>query len=99
MSLFSLQEVLSRPEWVQRQNKVMITLGQSIKQHRETRGLTQVQLAELSGLTTTHIQKIEAGKRPGITLYTLARIARGLDITPAQLLIDVVIIEPQAVKQ
>ena len=77
----------------------MITLGQSIKQHRETRGLTQAQLAERSGLTITHLQKIEAGKRPGITLYTLARIAQGLTITPAELLTDVVIIEPRAVKQ
>ena len=77
----------------------MMSLGQSIKQHRESCKLTQAQLAERSGLTPTHIQKIEAGKRPGITLYTLAWIAQGLTITPAELLTDVVIIEPRAVKQ
>lgn len=76
-----------------------MTLGQSIKQHREALGLTQAQLAERAGLTNTHLQKIEAGKTPGITLFTLARIAQGLDTTPAHLLNDVVIIEPRAVKQ
>lgn len=45
---------------------------------RKERGLTQVQLAERSGLTQSTISKIESGKVSNLELRTLVRIAAAL---------------------
>ena len=54
-------------------------LGRKIKEIRESRGLTQQQLAELCDLHTTSIGMIEIGRRMP-SLSTLELIVKTLDI-------------------
>lgn len=63
-------------------------IGTRIKEARETKGLTQEQLAEMVGLSSTHISVIERGvKAP--KLETFIEIANALDVTSDSLLLDV----------
>lgn len=46
------------------------TLGLLIKEHRKNKGLTQSQLAEMAGLSTRHIGKLEDGTySPKLSTY------------------------------
>jgi transcriptional regulator with XRE-family HTH domain len=56
-------------------------LGERIKQLREKRGLTQAQLAELTGLSTIYIRKLEAGERTSPSFVALERLAQVLNAT------------------
>ena len=51
-----------------------------IKVWREYRGLSQQQLASATGISTSYLSQIEAGKRTGST-EVLAAIAKALDVT------------------
>jgi len=63
-------------------------IGTRIKEARESKHLTQEQLAEIVGLSTTHISVIERGvKAP--KLETFIEIANALDVTADSLLLDV----------
>lgn len=63
-------------------------IGTRIKEAREAKGLTQEQLAEMVGLSSTHISVIERGvKTP--KLETFIEIANALDVTSDSLLLDV----------
>ncbi|MGM9552531.1 MAG: helix-turn-helix domain-containing protein [Clostridia bacterium] len=55
-------------------------LGENIRICRETKGLTQEKLAELSELSAKHISKIELGKI-NIKVETLIKIANALNVT------------------
>lgn len=55
-------------------------LGENIRICRETKGLTQEKLAELSELSAKHISKIELGKI-NIKVETSIKIANALDVT------------------
>ena len=55
-------------------------LGDNIRICRERKGLTQEKLAELAGLSTKHISKIELGKI-NIKIETLIKIANSLDVS------------------
>lgn len=61
-------------------------LGESIATHRRAVGLTQVQLADVTGISRNHLQRIEAGHRDSVQLITLARIASAVHVTPSKLL-------------
>lgn len=63
-------------------------IGSRIKAARETRQLTQEQLAEKAGLSTTHISVIERGVK-GPSLETFVNLANALDVTADSLLLDV----------
>ncbi|WP_303001956.1 helix-turn-helix domain-containing protein [Dialister invisus] len=66
----------------------MKAIGTRIKEAREAKGLTQEQLAEMVGLSSTHISVIERGvKAP--KLETFIEIANALDVTSDSLLLDV----------
>jgi transcriptional regulator with XRE-family HTH domain len=57
----------------------------NLRAARQTRGLSQERLAELSGLDTTSIGRIERAKRdPGVRI--IVRLAKGLGVSPARLL-------------
>lgn len=59
--------------------------NERLKKYREDKGLTQVQLSELTGITTRQIQKYESGKaRP--RLDAAEKIAKALNITTDELL-------------
>lgn len=63
-------------------------IGIRIKEAREAKHLTQEQLAEIVGLSSTHISVIERGvKAP--KLETFIEIANALDVTSDSLLLDV----------
>ncbi len=63
-------------------------LGANIRQLRQAKGLSQEQLAELTGLHRTYIGGVERGER-NIGLLNLVRVARALSVTPANLLKDI----------
>lgn len=65
----------------------MEPIGQVIKRLRLAKGMSQAKLAELSGLESSYISRLEAGKRPkSITLYTARALAKGLGVSPEELM-------------
>ena len=63
------------------------SIGERIKELREQRGLTQVELARRSGISQGQISSIERGKR-GYTSETIEALARTLGATAESLIID-----------
>lgn len=62
-------------------------IGLNIAYYRKLKGLTQLQLAELTNISRTHVSNIEAPNVPtSISLETLLDIADALDIPVASLL-------------
>jgi transcriptional regulator with XRE-family HTH domain len=59
----------------------LMLVGDKVKFHRKEQGLTQEQLAEMSGLQTSYIGGIERGER-NISLLTLEKIINSLNISP-----------------
>jgi len=61
--------------------------GKKIQEIRESKGLTQVDLAGkiIGEFDTTNVSRIESG-RTNPTLYTLYRIAEALEVTLAELM-------------
>lgn len=70
-------------------DKIMQQIGQNIKRYRKRLDLTQEQLAEKIGTTTssTSISNYENGKRDNITLSTLVDFAQALEVDPIDLLV------------
>lgn len=67
-----------------KRNGLLTALGQNVRRAREAKEFTQEKLAEKAGLDPTYISGIERGLRnPGIK--NVARLARALDITTAEL--------------
>lgn len=62
-------------------------LGNKVKELRERRRLNQRELAELAGTTPPTLISIEKGRKT-TDIDTLARIARQLGTTPAELLAE-----------
>ena len=60
-------------------------VGASVRAARRSAKMSQRLLAEQTGMTVQHLQRIEYG-RQNITLKTLARLARALGVSPASLL-------------
>lgn len=59
--------------------------GSNIRTRRATQGLSQEQLAEVSGLDRTYVGGAERGER-NLSLLNIIRIARALGVTPRDLL-------------
>ena len=66
-----------------------ISLGKRIKAARKQAGLTQEDLADRLGMSTTHISVIERGVKPP-KLDTFVRLANVLNVSADNLLQDVV---------
>jgi transcriptional regulator with XRE-family HTH domain len=56
-----------------------------IKILREGRGLTQIELSKISGVSRATIAALETGKRPRIRPSTRAKLARALRVKPYEL--------------
>jgi XRE family transcriptional regulator, regulator of sulfur utilization len=62
-------------------------LGGVVRRLRHERGWTQEDLAEAARLTATYVGQVERGdKVPSLTV--ILKLARGLGVTPAELLAD-----------
>ena len=61
-------------------------LGLKIAYYRKANNLTQEQLAEKLGTTTSYIGSIESKTYKPISLTTLFRIAKALDTLPSKFL-------------
>lgn len=63
-------------------------IGLNIAYYRKLKGISQLKLAEMVGLSRTHISNIEAPNMPtAISMDTLLDIAGALDV-PARKLLD-----------
>jgi transcriptional regulator with XRE-family HTH domain len=61
-------------------------LGENLRNLRLWHGFTQEMVAEKAGVTYRHYQDLEAGRRPGIQLATVDRLAKALGATASRLL-------------
>ncbi len=62
--------------------KQMMQLGLNISYYRRLKGITQVELAKMVGLSRTHISNLEAPKMTtSISLEKLLEIADALDVS------------------
>jgi len=64
---------------------ILESLAARLKTIREAKGLTKYRLAKLSGVSQTYIYRIELGEIKNPRRDTLQALARGLNITLAQL--------------
>ena len=62
----------------------LLLLGREVRQRRKAAGLSQEDLAELSGLHVNYIGGIERGER-NVGVKALLRLAQGLKLSPATL--------------
>lgn len=63
-------------------------MGYRIREIRETRGMSQSELAEKTGLTRATIWRLETGEEETTTTKTLLKIAEALGVTVAELFLD-----------
>lgn len=59
--------------------------GRRVRDLRNTRAISQEQLADLANLHRTHISLIERGQR-SVRVETIARLAMALQVQPAELM-------------
>ena len=65
-----------------------VKIGLNIAYYRKQKGLSQLELAEMAGISRSFISSIEAPRMPiGISLESLFDIAEALEIDPHKLLI------------
>jgi transcriptional regulator with XRE-family HTH domain len=64
-----------------------VLLGNRLRALRHAAGLTQEELAARSELHWTYVGQVERGER-NLTYKILLRLARGLGVSPAQLVED-----------
>jgi len=60
----------------------------NVERLREARGLTQEKLGWAAGIHQTAIARIESGERKP-TLSTIFKLARGLEVRPAELFAEI----------
>jgi transcriptional regulator with XRE-family HTH domain len=62
--------------------------GQRLKQLREAAGYSQEELAKAADLSSALVRHLEQGLRRNPTMTTLQRLARALNITAADLIVE-----------
>ena len=67
--------------------KFLRAFGVVVKRHRERKGASQEQLAELAGLHRTYVSDIERGMR-NLTVSSANRIANGLKVPTSFLIAE-----------
>ncbi|WP_353930520.1 helix-turn-helix transcriptional regulator [Okeanomitos corallinicola TIOX110] len=67
------------------ENNQLRKFGEHIRTIRKAQGLSQEQLAELSGLHRNYIGGVERGER-NLALLNIIRIAHALGMSPSELL-------------
>jgi transcriptional regulator with XRE-family HTH domain len=66
--------------------EIRYQISRKIKKIRQTRGLTQAKLSDLSRVKYKYIQQIEGKNPPNLRIDTLARIAKALKLPTEKLL-------------
>ena len=66
---------------MKRQDKICGNIGKNIKKIRREKGLTQDSLARKADLPYTTLTKLESGVITKPTIQTVAKIAKGLEIS------------------
>lgn len=61
------------------EQKLMVAFGKRVAEVRKSRGVTQQQLAEMTGMSVVAIAYIETGKR-WARMGTLSKIAKHLNV-------------------
>lgn len=72
---------------MQRKNPLQIKFGKALRKQRKARGLTQEELAELSGLHFTYIGSVERGER-NVSIKAIDTLIRALGLTYREFLED-----------
>ena len=67
--------------------KLMTVVGNNLRTYRMMRNMTQEELAEKAGVSTSFCANIERGKK-GVSIFALRALADALDITVNQLLYE-----------
>ena len=65
---------------------IRLELGRKIKEIRKQRGYTQEKLAELANIDYKYLQRLEGKNPPAIKIDTIAKLAKALNVAPANLL-------------
>lgn len=63
-----------------RKKNARFVFGKNVKAFRKQKGWTQAELARRAELSVRHIQKIESHQPPDVTLDTIEKLARALEI-------------------
>jgi len=70
---------------VEMEGKLQRTLGDNLRSYRTARNLSQEAFADVLGMNRTYVGALERGER-NLTLKTVERLARQLDLDPLALL-------------
>jgi transcriptional regulator with XRE-family HTH domain len=65
---------------MQRKNPLQIKFGKALRKQRKARGLTQEELAELSGLHFTYIGSVERGER-NVSIKSIDTLLKALGLS------------------
>lgn len=68
-------------------DEILLKLGQTLRQARIKKKLTQLDLEVLTGIPEADISRIENGRK-NFTITTFIKLAKGLDIPGSRLLSD-----------
>jgi transcriptional regulator with XRE-family HTH domain len=65
---------------MQKKNPLQIKFGKALRKQRKARGLTQEELAELSGLHFTYIGSVERGER-NVSIKSIDTLLKALGLS------------------
>ena len=65
--------------------KILIQFGNTVRERRKKKGISQEELAELAGVHRTYIGMIERAEK-NITLFNIQKIAKALSVPTHKLL-------------
>lgn len=65
---------------------INLRFGKALRELRTSKGLTQEELAERSGIDYKYLQKLEGQNPSSPTLSTLEKLAKGLGISLVELI-------------
>lgn len=71
-----------------RETRFVRELGRRLRDHRESRGLTQAQLAKRAGVTADMLSRLENGRFQSPGMRTILRVADALGVSVGALLPD-----------
>jgi len=68
------------------ETNIRLKVAKKIRSLRKKRGYTQEKLSELAGIDYKYLQRIEGKKPPALKVDTIERLAKALQVRPADLL-------------